>query len=302
MLDETESVALERYLQEEVALDHADGYLSRREALRRLAYLGLAAPAAVSLLAACARDEDAPKPAKTPGASPAGPEPAETKDITFAGPGGRDTLGTFAAATDPKGAVLVIHENRGLTDHIKSVAGRLATSGFSALAVDLLSSGGGTQEYEDEAEIMRELQVAEPDDLVADMTAAIDELERRVSGAKIGAIGFCFGGGMVWQLVQAGEERLAAAAPFYGTTPVEGPDFSRSKAAVLGIYAELDSRVNMTRDDAKAALEEAGLEHKIVTCPGVDHAFFNATGDSYNKDQAEKAYAEVLDWFGEHLA
>ena len=295
-------MALEKYLQEEVALDHADGYLSRREALRRLAYLGLAAPAAVSLLAACARDEDAPKPAKTPGASPAGPEPAETEDISFPGPGGRDTLGTFSAATEPKGAVLVIHENRGLTDHIKSVAGRLATSGFSALAVDLLSSGGGTNEFADEAEIMRELQVAEPDDLVADMTAAIDELERRVPDAKIGATGFCFGGGMVWQLVQSGEERLAAAAPFYGTTPVEGADFSRSKAAVLGIYAELDGRVNTTREDAETALEDAGLEHEIVTYPGVDHAFFNATGDSYNKDQAEKAYAKVLSWFGKYLA
>jgi carboxymethylenebutenolidase len=293
-------MALEKYLQEEVALDHADGSLSRREALRRLAYLGLAAPAAVALLAACARDEDAPRPARTPGASPAGPEPAETEDITFAGPG-RDTLGTFAAASDPKGAVLVIHENRGLTDHIKSVAGRLATSGYSALAVDLLSSGGGTAKYDDEAEIMQELRAAKPDDLVADMEAAIDELERRVPDAKIGAVGFCFGGGMVWQLVQSGDERLAAAAPFYGTTPVEGADFSKSKAAVLAIYAELDGRVNMTRDGAKAALEKAGLEHEIVTYPGVDHAFFNATGDSYNKDQAEKAYAKVLSWFGEHL-
>jgi carboxymethylenebutenolidase len=298
----TDLVALERYLQEEVALDHADGYLSRREALRRLAYLGLAAPAAVALLAACARDEDAPKPAKTPGASPAGPEPAETEDITFAGPGGLDTLGTFAAAADPKGAVLVIHENRGLTDHIKSVAGRLATSGYSALAVDLLSSGGGTKEFGDEARIMQRLRAAETDDLVADMTAAIDELERRVPGAKIGATGFCFGGGMVWQLVQSGEKRLAAAAPFYGTTPVDGADFSRSKAAVLGIYAELDGRVNMTRDAAETALEDAGLTHEIITYPGVDHAFFNATGDSYNKEQAEKAYAKVVAWFSKYLA
>ena len=295
-------MALEKYLQEEVALDHADGYLSRREAIRRLAYLGLAAPAAVSLLAACARDEDAPKPARTPGASPAGPEPAETEDITFAGPGGRDTFGTFAAAEDVKGALLVIHENRGLTDNIKSVAGRFAASGYSALAVDLLSSGGGTKKYPDEAEIMKLLSEASPDDLVADMTAAIDELERRAPDAKVGAIGFCFGGGMVWQLVQSGDQRLAAAAPFYGTTPDEGPDFSKSEAAVLGVYAELDDRVNATRDGAEAALEEAGLEHEIVTYPGVDHAFFNATGDNYDKDQAEKAYAKAVSWFGRHLA
>ena len=82
-----------------------------------------------------------------------------------------------------KGAVLVIHENRGLTDHIKSVAGRFAASGYSALAVDLLSSGGGTKKYPDEAEIMKLLSGA-TDDLVADMTAAIDELERRVAGRE----------------------------------------------------------------------------------------------------------------------
>jgi carboxymethylenebutenolidase len=133
------------------------------------------------------------------------------------------------------------------------------------------------------------------------MTAAIDELERRVPGAKIGAIGFCFGGGMVWQLIQSGEPRLAAAAPFYGTTPDEGPDFSGSKAAVLAVYAELDARVNATRAGAEAALEEAGLEHETVIYPGVNHAFFNATGDNYNKTQAERAYAKVLSWFGTHL-
>ncbi|MGH3457613.1 dienelactone hydrolase family protein [Aeromicrobium sp.] len=295
-------MALERYLREEVAIDHADGYLSRREALRRLAYLGLAAPAAAALLAACARDDDSATPSRTPGESPAGPEPAPTEDITFSGPGDRDTFGTFAEASDPKGAVLVIHENRGLTDHIKSVAGRFATSGYSALAVDLLSAGGGTKEFDDEAEIMQQLSEAQPDDLVADMTAAIDELERRVPDAKIGAIGFCFGGGMVWQLVQSGEERLAAASPFYGTTPEEGPDFADSNAAVLGVYAELDDRVNATRDGAEAALQDAGLEHEIVTYPGVDHAFFNATGDNYDKAQAEKAYAKVTSWFDEYLA
>jgi carboxymethylenebutenolidase len=295
-------VALERYLQEEVAIDHADGHLTRREALRRLAYLGLAAPAAASLLAACARDEGSPTPERTPGASPAGPAPSETEDISFPGPNDRATLGTFAKAANPKGAVLVIHENRGLTDHSKSVAGRLASSGFSALAVDLLSSRGGTKSFNDDAEIMQVLSGADVDDLVAEMTAGIDELERRVPDARIGAIGFCFGGGMVWQLVQSGEPRLAAAVPFYGTTPDDGPNFSASKAAVLAVYAELDDRVNATREGAEAALEKAGLEHEIVTYPGVNHAFFNASGDNYNKAQAERAYARALAWFDAHLA
>jgi carboxymethylenebutenolidase len=294
-------MALDRYLQEEVALDHADGQISRREALKRLAALGLGAAAAGSLLAACARD-DAPIATTTPGASPAGPTPLETEDITFPGPDGRDSFGTFAAAESPKGAVLVIHENRGLTDHIKSVAGRFAASGYSALAADLLSSEGGTSKAGDEATIMGALRSASEDDLVAEMKAALDELAKRASGQKIGAIGFCFGGGMVWQLIKDGDARIAAAAPFYGTTPDSGADFTRSKAAVHAVYAELDDRVNATRATATKALEDAGLTHKIVTYPGVDHAFFNATGMNYNADQAQKAYDDVLAWFEKHLA
>ena len=295
-------MALDRYLQEEVALDHADGHISRREALKRLAALGLGAAAAGSLLAACARDDDAPKATTTPGASPAGPTPLQTEDITFPGPDGRDSFGTFAAATNPKGAVLVIHENRGLTDHIKSVAGRFAASGYTALAADLLSSEGGTAEAGDEATIMGALRSASEDDLVAEMRAALDELAKRAPDEKIGAIGFCFGGGMVWQLIKSGDERLVAAAPFYGTTPDSGADFTRSKAAVHAVYAEMDDRVNATRATAKQALEAAGLKHKIVTYPGVDHAFFNATGMNYNATQAQQAYEDVLAWFRKYLA
>ena len=293
-------MALGRYLAEEVALDHADGHISRREALRRLAYLGLGAAAAGSLLAACARDED-PTVQRTPGASPPGPTPSATEDITFRGPG-RDSFGTWAKATDPKGALLVIHENRGLTDSIKATAGRFATSGYSALAADLLSSEGGTAKAGDETEVMMALRNASEASLVAEMRAAIDEIERREPDAKIGAIGFCFGGGMVWQLIRSGDERLAAAAPFYGTPPEDGADFTKSNAAVLAVYAEKDSRVNMTRDEAKAALEEADLTHEIVEFPGVDHAFFNPTGQNYNAEQAQKAYDRALDWFGKYLA
>ena len=97
-------------------------------------------------------------------------------------------------------------------------------------------------------------------------------------GAKLAVIGFCFGGGMTWQLLAAGDPRIAAAVPFYGPLP-DGADFSGSpSAAVLGIYAEQDSRVDASRDAAEAALEAAGLEHELRTFAGVDHAFFNDTG------------------------
>jgi len=295
--------AFQRYLAEEVAVDHADGVLSRREALRRLALLGLGVPAASALLAACGGDGgggDEPAPVTTGGAAtPPGPAVA-TEAITFPGPEGRTVQGAWAAASQPRGAVLVIHENRGLNDHIRSVAGRLAASGYSALAIDLLSAEGGTAALGDEASAMAALSSAPQERFVADMRAGLDELERRASGQKLGAIGFCFGGGMVWLLLASGEPRLAAAAPFYGPLP-DDADFSSSRAAVLGIYAEQDQRVNASREAAAAALEEAGLTHEIVTYQGANHAFFNDSGPRYQQDAATQAYAKVLDWFGRHL-
>ena len=89
--------------------------------------------------------------------------------------------------------------------------------------------------------------------------------------------------------------------PFYGPGPA-APDFSDSNAAVLGIYAGLDDRVNASRDAMAAALESAGLTHEIRTFEGVDHAFFNDTGPRYDEAAATEAYAALLDWFGQHLA
>jgi|GEM_PF-1807440 len=141
---------------------------------------------------------------------------------------------------------------------------------------------------------MAALSSAPRERLVADMRAGLGELERRASGHKLGAIGFCFGGGMVWLLLASGEPRLAAAAPFYGPLP-DNADFSGSEAAVLGIYAEQDERVNASREAATAALERAGLTHEIVTYPGANHAFFNDTGPRYHQDAATQAYAKVLE-------
>jgi carboxymethylenebutenolidase len=107
---------------------------------------------------------------------------------------------------------------------------------------------------------------------------------------------------MTWQLLAAGEPRLAAAAPFYGPAPAS-PDFSGSKgAAVLGVYAGLDTRVNGTRDTIESALKTAGNVYALRTFDGVDHAFFNDTGARYNADAAQSAYQAVLDWFSDHLA
>jgi carboxymethylenebutenolidase len=105
---------------------------------------------------------------------------------------------------------------------------------------------------------------------------------------------------MTWLLLASKEARVAAAAPFYGTFP-EGGSLKGSKAAVLGIYAELDSRVNATRPVAEAALRAARLTHQIAVFPGVDHAFFNDTGPRYDAAAAAAAYRRVLAWFGRYL-
>ena len=201
------------------------------------------------------------------------------------------------AAGRSKGAVLVIHENRGLNDHIRNVAGRFAASGFSALALDLLSEEGGTASFPGEAEVAAALSAAPPERFDADMKAAVTELRRRIPRRRTSAIGFCFGGGMVWRLLAAGEKRLDAAAPFYGPFP-EGGNLKGIKADVLGVYAGLDDRVNATRDAARAALQAARLDYQIVTFTEANHAFFNETGPRFNAPASEEAWHRVLNLFG----
>lgn len=306
-------MALRGYLVEEVTQDFADGLLTRRDALHRLGLLGIGVVGASALLAACESDggggaADTSTPDSGPGAT--GPSPGATgtptpgaspggEPVRFAGPSG-ELQAAWAEAVQPRGAVLVIHENRGLTPHFYDLVGRFARDGYCALCVDLLSAEGGTASLSDPAAAPAALADAPAERLLADLGAGIDELQRRVPSAAVGAIGFCFGGGMTWNLLQAGEQRLAAAAPFYGPSP-ENPDFGGARAAVYAVYAENDARVNATRDRAETALQAAGLTYEIRTFAGAEHAFFNDTGPRYDEAAAREAYAAVLDWFAQHL-
>ncbi len=151
---------LQKYLAEEVAEDHADGIITRREAMRRLGLLGVGAATASTMLAAEAVAAKAGGDHGTAGHGTATAAtgtttdwaPVATTPITFAGPNGT-LMAAWAPAAKPRGGVLVIHENRGLTDHIRNVAGRFAASGWSALALDLLSEEGGTGAFPGEAEV-----------------------------------------------------------------------------------------------------------------------------------------------------
>lgn len=299
----------QEYLATEVALDHADGQISRREALRRMGMMGVSVSAAAALLAACGDDgnEETTAPAGQPSttaaaattAAPTTARPATTpvppQDITYPGPNGT-LMGAYAAAGGTRrGVVVVVHENRGLTDNIKAVASRFAGDGYSALAVDLLSEEGGTAKVP-AADIGAALNAAGASRIRADLTATVDELLKRNAGAKVGLIGFCFGGTVTWDYLTVGEPRLAAAAPFYGTVPPE-VNFEKNRAAVLGVYGETDNRVNATREAAKAALAKTTVPHEIKTYPGVGHAFYNMV----DSEQSKTAYSDVLNWFGRYL-
>ena len=173
---------IQKYLAEEVAEDLADGIITRREAMRRLGLLGVTGAAAAALLAAFA---STPAPRRRPRsaatAAGAAPRPtgrrSPTEAITFAGPRGT-LMAAWAAAEKPRGGVLVIHENRGLTEHISTVAGRFAASGYSALALDLLSEEGGTGAFPGEAEVAAALAAIDPARFDADMQAGVTELGR----------------------------------------------------------------------------------------------------------------------------
>src|SRR5271163_1189506 len=295
--------SLRQYIAEEIATDHVDGLLTRREAFRRLALLGLGAGAAASLIAACDDRPSQPLHSRSgEGVEPPGAKHAlPTEPITWSGPRG-ELQGAWAQAHNARRGVLVIHENKGLNDWVRSVAGRFAGAGYSALAIDLLSEEGGTGHFADPAQATAALAAVPHDRFIADLNSGIEELQNRVPGRKIAGVGFCFGGGLVWQLLASGAPHLSAAVPFYGPLP-DNPDFAGSKsAAVLAIYAALDTRVTGSEAAAKAALDRAGLINDVVVEPHADHAFFNDTGPRYNAAAADDAWQQVLEWFGRYLA
>jgi carboxymethylenebutenolidase len=203
-----------------------------------------------------------------------------------------------AAANLP--VVLVIHENRGLNDHIRDVARRLALAGFSAVAPDFLSPAGGTPADEDRARVMiGELDMART---VADGTAMIRWLASPEGGSRrVGIIGFCWGGGMVNRLAVEAGSALSAAVSFYGPAP-DPREATRVEAPLLLVLAGRDERVNRTALPWAEALRAAGKPVEAIVYPDVDHAFHNDTSAArYNEAAAEQAWAATLRFFDEHL-
>ena len=174
--------------------------------------------------------------------------------------------------------VLVIHENRGLQEHIKDVARRLSKEGFIALAPDLVSKAGGTRKYTDTAQISTYLAQTPGDEHIANLQSALTILSntRGLKADRLGVVSFCFGGGLTWRLATEAPQ-LKAAVPFYGPAP-DVAKVPNIKAAVLGIYGGNNTRINAGIPALREALEKAGITHEIRIYDGANHAFHNDTG------------------------
>lgn len=204
--------------------------------------------------------------------------------------------------------VVVIHENRGLNEHIRDVTRRVALAGFRAVAPDFLSlDGGGTPADEDAARaaigaLDLPRAVAAGVTLINSLRApnrGIRPFEREPN--RVGAVGFCWGGAMVNRLAVAAGDALSAAAPFYGPAP-DPAEAARVRAAMLVITAGRDERVNATARPWVSALNAAGRDVRALDYPNVDHAFHNDTSaQRYNREAAEQAWAATLGFLRRHL-
>ena len=206
----------------------------------------------------------------------------------------------------PKGngpfpAVLVCHENRGLLEHIKDVARRLAKAGYVGLAVDLLSRQGGIDKITDAAQVPGLLANAPAQQLVQDFRDGMTHLQSQsfVAKDRIGMVGFCFGGGVTWRCATQIPE-LKAAVPFYGPNPPL-EDVPKIKAAVQAMYGELDTRITSGAAAIEAAMQQNTKTFAKIVYPNANHAFHNDTGASYNPEAAKDAWAKTLAWFDKYL-
>ncbi|RIK48467.1 MAG: dienelactone hydrolase family protein [Chloroflexi bacterium] len=320
----------QRYFIEEFYDDYREGLISRRTFIRRLAFItgSMTSVAAAMALVGCqpaelpAATEPMPEP-ETPAAGgtvPSAPAPGPvpdaqsplsvpegdpdliTEEVTYASQDAEVMayLARPAATGSINPAVLVCHENRGLTPHIRDVARRFAKEGYVALAPDLLSREGGTAALDRDA-IPGLLSNAAPERHVADFQAGYDYLQglEFVDGARIAMNGYCFGGGVTWRCATS-IAGLKAAAPFYGPAP-DLDQVPNIQAAIFAAYAELDERINASIPALEEALQAAGVTYEIKIYPGVNHAFHNDTGERYDETQALQAWRDMLGWFAAHV-
>jgi carboxymethylenebutenolidase len=271
------------------------GGMNRRVFLDRLTELAGSAAAAAAVLPLLQCDYSK--------AATIAPDDARlaTEKVTFDTPKGRAT-GYLARPKDKskRPAVVVIHQNRGLNPHIEDVARRFALEGFLALAPDLLSPFGGTPADEDQARDLFAAKIDRTDASIPVAAVALMKGDAESSG-KVGAVGFCFGGGMV-DLVAMNSPILDAAVAYYGPIPADKSKVKDINAPLLLHYAGLDTNLNAGIPAWEEALKAAGKRYTIYMYEGAQHAFTDDTaGARYNKAAADLAWARTLAFFKENL-
>ena len=278
--------------------EYAHGLISRREFFNRLASLTVLGLTVSALAAALI-----PNYALAEQVSFNDPD-IKAEHETFPSPDGhgegRGYLVVPTSATEPMGAVLVVHENRGLNPYIKDVARRVAKAGFVAFAPDALHPVGGYPGNDDEGrELQRSLDRVK---IEQDMIAAARFLKsHHLCNGRLGVVGFCFGGYITNMLAATLPELVNAGVPFYGTPPAEELR-GNIKAPLLIQLAELDKRVNATWPDYELDLKANKSPYTMHMYPGVNHGFHNDSTGRYNEAAAELAWSRTLEFFATHLA
>jgi carboxymethylenebutenolidase len=278
--------------------DYAHGRISRRDFTQRIAALATAGVTAEAIIQGLTPNYAfAQQVAKDD-------ERIKSEVFEYESPKGggkiKGLLAYPAKGGDKFPAVLVIHENRGLNPYIEDVARRLAVAGFLALAPDALSPLGGYPGSDDKG---REMQASrKPDEMLEDFIAGAETLKKHpLSTGKVGAVGFCYGGGVVNQLAVRIPDTLVAGVPYYGRqAAVE--DVPKIKASLLLQYAGLDTRINEGWPAYEAALKKAGVDHQAYTYPGVNHGFHNDSTPRFDEAAAKLSWERTLEFFKKKLS
>jgi len=275
--------------------EYTHGGMDRREFLLRLARAAGGAAAATVLLPMLEN-----RYAQAATVAPDDPSIMIGRE-RFDGPAGPVNAYVVWPAKAParRGAVVVIHENRGLNAHIEDVARRLAKAGFAAVAPDALSGSGGTPTNEDEArKLIGEL---DRETALGIYLAAVQHAAKHPHGAgKVGCVGFCWGGGISGRLAARSTE-LTAAVVFYGMPPA-AEEAAMIRVPLLLHYAGRDTRINDAVPAFEATLKAAGARYELHMVPDVDHAFHNDTNAArYNADAAKLAWHRTVAFFTREL-
>lgn len=234
---------------------------------------------------------------------PADDKRIKSEIVTIPSPQGNGSIKAYfvhpANMTGKLPVVIVVHENRGLNPYIEDVARRLAAANFIALAPDGLTSVGGYPGDDEKGAAL--FMKVDRDKMMQDFFAAARWLKSRPeSNGKLGAVGFCFGGGVVNQIaVHLGSE-LSAAVPFYGGQPTAA-DAAKIKAPLNAQYGALDTRITSGWKAFDAELMAAGVPHEGHVYPGANHGFHNDTTPRYDKAAATEAWQRTIDWFNKYL-